>query len=169
MKSENRGINFHDKRSEFRQVDWPLGSKKNYFSELAQYFTKKSHNQRHDILVHGKKITLTVEKGTKRITHFLNPSLPVEENTKHQSSKSQVCSTCKVEITDISRVLIMRDKDGGPRLLCYHFFYPCWDMELLCQQYSNLVIDKVGFSIPENMSLKQRSLEDLQRNHEFWI
>ena len=59
----------HDKRSEFRQVDWPLGSKKNHFSELAQYFTKKSHNQKHNILVHGKEITLTVEKGTKRITH----------------------------------------------------------------------------------------------------
>ncbi len=159
----------HDKRSEFRQVDWPLGSKKNCFLELAQYFTKKSHNHKHDILVHGKQITLTVEKGTKRVTHILNPSLPVEESTKHQSSKSHVCSTCKVEITDISRVLIMRDVDGGPRLLCYHFFYPCWDMELLCQQYSELVIDRVGFSIPENMPIKQSSINDLQTNENLWI
>jgi hypothetical protein len=126
----------HKKNLESKQANVPLGSKENYYEDLVSHFTKKSNNHKCDILVHGKQITLTVEKGTKRIS---------------------------------SRVLIMRDKDGGPRLLCFHFFYPCWDMELLCQQYPNLVIEKTSFSIPENMSLKPSSIESLQTNQDLWI
>lgn len=149
------------KRSELEQADWPLGSKVNCYPELAQYFTKKPYNQKHDVLVHGKQITLTIEKGTKTIPHVLNSSFLSEKDTKHQSSKSHVCSTCKKEITDIARILIMRDRDGGPRLLSFHYFFPCWDMELLCQQYPNLRIDKVGFSIPENMAIKENSVKSM--------
>ena len=156
-------------RSKLRPSDWPLGSEKNWHQGLEQYFTKKSHDQKHDILAHSKQITLIVEKGTKRITHVLNTHLPVEKTTKHYSEQKHVCSTCKEEITDISRVLIMRDRDGGPRLLCFHFFFPCWDMELLCQQYPNLIIDKTGFSIPENIEMKKSSLNDMEKNIEFWI
>ena len=149
------------KRSVLQQADWPLGSKVNCYPELAQYFTKKPQNQKHDILIHGKQTTLTVEKGTKTIPHILNPSLLVEKDTENLSSKSHVCSTCKEEITDIARVLIMRDRDGGPRLLSFHYFFPCWDMKLLCQQYPNLVIDKLGFSIPENISIMGSSMKNM--------
>ncbi len=62
----------------------------------------------------------------------------------------------------------MRDKDGGPRLLCFHFFFPCWDFDLLIQKYPNLVIDHAGFSIPENIRMKESSIRDLQKNLEFW-
>jgi len=157
-----------NKIPKLQQADWPLGSKTNCFSELAQYFTKKSHNHKHDILVHGRQITLTIEKGTKTIPHILNPSLLAEKDTKNQASKSHVCSTCKEEITDIARVLIMRDRDGGPRLLSFHYFFPCWDMELLCQQYPNLLIDKLGFSIPENISIKENSMKNMLENLDWW-
>ena len=96
--------------------------------------------------------------------------LPVEKNTKHYSSEKHVCSTCKEEIdSEISRILIMCDIDGGPRLLCFHFFFPCWDFELLCQKYPNLVIEKVGFSITENVLIKESSIKDMQENLSFWI
>ena len=149
------------KRSELEQADWPLGSKVNCYPMLAQYFTKKPHNQKHDVLVHGKQITLTVEKGTKTISHVLNSSSLEEKDTKQQSSTSHVCSTCKKEIPDISRILIMRDRDGGPRLLFFHYFFPCLDMKLLCQQYPKLTIDKLGFGIPENMAIKENSVKSM--------
>jgi hypothetical protein len=160
-------INFAHKRSKLKQADWPLGSKESWHQDLAQFFTKKSYDQKHDILTHNKKITLIVEKGTQRITHDLNPYL-VEKTTKSYSSEKHVCSTCKEEVTDISRVLLMRDKDGAPRLLCYHYFFPCWDMELFCQQYPNFIIDKAGFSIPENIQMKENSVKDMQENLELW-
>ena len=97
------------------------------------------------------------------------PLLPGETTGIHHSSEKHVCSTCKEEIVDISRVLIMRDRDGGPRLLCFHFFYPCWDMELLCQKYPNLIIDRTGLSFPENLVMSKSSIKKIQKNQEFWI
>ena len=94
--------------------------------------------------------------------------LPGEITNIHHSSEKHVCSTCKEEIIDISRVLIMRDRNCGPRLLCFHFFYPCWDTELLFQQYPNLIIDRVGFSFPENLMSKS-SIKKIQKNQELWI
>ncbi|MDX1442115.1 MAG: hypothetical protein R3237_06625, partial [Nitrosopumilaceae archaeon] len=79
------------------------------------------------------------------------------------------CDTCDQEIGhNISRTLLMRDKDEGPRLLCFHFFYPCWDFKLLVQKYPNLVIDKTGFSIPQTTPLKTNSIKNMQNNLDFW-
>lgn len=149
----------HDlsEKTVLKQVDWPLSSK-----NLHQ-------NPKMDILAHSKEITLIVEKGTKRTTHILNPNLPIKINRKHNSAEKHVCDTCREEInSEISRVLIMRDKDGGPRLLCLHFFFPCWDLDLICQKYPNLIIDKTAFSIPENIHIKESSIKDMQQNIEFW-
>lgn len=87
---------------------------------------------------------------------------------KDNSSESHVCNTCIKEIVDISRILIMRDKDLGPHLMFFHFFYPCWDWELLCQQFPNLKIDQVGFSFPESMDMSEDSIQKLKSRLELW-
>ena len=88
----------------------------------------------------------------------------------NNSVSRHVCSTCKEEIdSEISRILIMRDIDGGPRLLCFHFFFPCWSFELLCKKYPDLIIDKAGFSIPVNILIKKNSIKNMQKNLELWI
>jgi len=89
--------------------------------------------------------------------------------TINDKFKKHVCNTCKEDILDISRVLIMRDIDYGPRLLCFHFFFPCWDMELLCQQYPNLKIDRVGFSFPEKMAISENSIRKMKTNQKLWV
>ncbi|HUU47696.1 MAG TPA: hypothetical protein VMW55_02810 [Nitrosopumilaceae archaeon] len=94
---------------------------------------------------------------------------PIEKNTRYHSFEKQVCSSCKEEIgSEISRIMIMRDIDRGPRLFCFHFFFPCWDFKLLCQKYPKLTLDIVGFSIPENVLIKERSIKDMQKNIKFW-
>ena len=139
-------------RTKLKQADWPLCSKSNMVQN-PENNTKKPHS----------KLTILP-------TRFSGKSnIPKPVTTIDYPLEKHVCSTCKVEIPDISRVLLMRDIDGGPRLLCFHYFFPCWDMELLCQQYPNLVIDRIGFSIPENIQMKQSSIEDLQRNQDLWI
>jgi hypothetical protein len=144
------------KRTKLKPADWPLSSKNPHQS------------LKHDMLAHSKEITLIVEKGTKRSSCVRNLRSLVEKNTEFYSSEKHVCDTCKEEILDISRILIMRDKDSGPRLLFYHFFFPCWDMNLLCQQYPNLVIDRIGFSFNEDVQIKQSSIEHMQKNFELW-
>jgi len=173
-------------RNKSTQVNWPLSSSPSLPQNLAQYFTKKQtrqkligmrgtgsfwtgDNTKLDVLVRSKSTSLLVEKGTKRITHILDANLPLEKTNNQYSTEKHVCSTCKEEInSEISRVLIMRDKDGGPRLLLFHFFFPCWDMNLLCQKYPNLIIDKLGFSFPENITMTESSMKDMQKNPEFW-
>ena len=115
------------------------------------------------------KTSVVCPKTAKRISFEDRIYLSCEKNTKHYSLEKHVCDTCKEEIHDISRVLIMRDKNDGPRLLCFHYFFPCWDMQLLCQQYPNLIIDMVGFSFPENMRMKESSIKDMQEKLEMWI
>ena len=93
----------------------------------------------------------------------------LEKNTNHYSVEKHVCNTCDQEIdSEISRILIMRNIDGGPRLLCFHFFFPCWDLELLVQKYPNLTIDKVAFSFPENWMINENSISDMKKNLEYW-
>jgi hypothetical protein len=140
-------------RTKLKLADWPLCSKSNTDQNLEQNTRKKPHS----------KLTILPTRSSGKCK-IPKPIIP-----KTQSSEIHVCDTCKEEIPDISRVLLMRDKDGGPRLLCFHYFFPCWDMELLVQRYPNLKIDKVTFSVPENILMKQSSIEDLQRNHNLWI
>jgi hypothetical protein len=95
--------------------------------------------------------------------------LPKENVRRHYSSEKHVCSTCKTEIgSEISRIMITNDIDGSPRLFCFHFFFPCWDMRYFCQKYQNLTIERAGFSIPENITIKEKSMKDLQKNLEYW-
>ena len=139
-------------RTKLKQADWPLCSKSNVDQTLTQKTRKKSNS--------NLTILPTRSSGKCKIQKQIISQVP--------SSEKHVCDTCKEEIPNISRVLLMRDVDGGPRLLCFHYFFPCWDMELLCQQYPNFVIDKAGFSIPENMSIKESSLIEMQSNLDYW-
>ncbi len=140
-------------RTKLKLADWPLCSKSNTDQNSEQNTRKKPHS----------KLTILPTRSSDKC------NVPKPITPKTQPSEIHVCDTCKEEIPDISRVLLLRDKDGGPRLLCFHYFFPCWDMELLCQQYPNLKIDRIAFSVPENISMKQSSLEDLQRNQNLWI
>jgi len=36
-------------------------------------------------------------------------------------------------------------------------------------KYPNLVIDKTAFSIPENMSIKESFIKDMQNNIDLWV
>jgi len=95
--------------------------------------------------------------------------LAIGKKTKHYSLEKHVCSTCKKDIdSEISRFVITHNKDWGPRLFCFHFFFPCWDWELFCQKYPNLIIEKAGFSFPEKMMMKEDSINDMQKNPEYW-
>jgi len=139
-------------RTKLKQADWPLCSKANPHQNITPCITKKSHSKL-TILPTRLSVKCKIQKPVTAKTH---------------SSEKHVCDTCKEEIPDISRVLLMRDIDGGPRLLCFHYFSPCWDMALLCQQYPNFAIEKAGFSIPENIQLKESSITELQKNVDLW-
>jgi hypothetical protein len=62
----------------------------------------------------------------------------------------------------------MRNIDRGPRLFFFHFFFPCWDFKTLCQKHPKLFIDKAGFSIPQELSIKDKSMNEMKQKFELW-
>lgn len=165
---------------------WPLSSNQNNNRQIERYISKDSirtqiiYNRGTDsfytekslpsrTLFKSKVIEVTIQRGTKRIKHSLNSSFNEEQSVVYPVIGKHVCDTCKAEIGhEISRIILMRDIDGGPRVLCFHFFFPCWDMELLCQKYPNLIIDKLRFSFPKKMKLDHNTMKELQNNLDFW-
>ncbi|MBI5859713.1 MAG: hypothetical protein HZB73_03240 [Nitrosarchaeum sp.] len=111
--------------------------------------------------------TIIVEKGTKRIQVRVHPI--IKKNSQTDRVQKIVCNTCNEEIgSDICKVLVMRNKDDSPHVFHYHFFFPCWDFELLCKKYPNLTLDRVGVSIPENILMNESAIEKLKNNFDFW-
>lgn len=105
-----------------------------------------------------------------RIIKFEDTSAFSKENVERRhSSEKHVCSICKTKIgSEISRIIITNDRDGGPRMFCFHFFFPCWDMQYFCQKYQNLTIVRAGFSFPENIMISENAIKDLQKNLIYW-
>lgn len=80
------------------------------------------------------------------------------------------CDTCKEEIGyNISKILILENKDGGRKFLSFHFFFPCWDIDFLCQKYPNMTIDRMGFSFPQDMTISKNSISKIKKNLEYWV
>lgn len=96
-------------------------------------------------------------------------SFPIKNGYSNYSEKHQ-CNTCKQEIgSEISRIVMMQNKDGGPSLFFFHFFFPCWDFNLICQKHPNLIIERAGFSIPENIVLKESTITEMEKNLDLWV
>ena len=117
--------------------------------------------------VYNNLQTIIIEKGTKRIRVRVHPV--IKKDTQTNRVQKLVCNTCNEEIgSDICKVLVMRNKDDSPQALHYHFFFPCWDFEILCKRYPNWAIDRVGVSIPENIFMTESAISNLQNNLDFW-
>lgn len=110
--------------------------------------------------------TMVIEKGTKRIRVRMQPI--TKKNTQTDRVQKIVCNACNHEIkSEVCKVVVMCDRDNNPQVFHYHFFFPCWDFEMLCKRYTNLTLEKVGVSIPENILMTENATRDLN-NVDFW-
>jgi hypothetical protein len=126
--------------------------------------SKISKNFKEKIM--GQKRLLSSSKLSERSSHD-HPSVKI--HTEIQSTEKLVCDTCKKEMDEeICRIVITSNVDGGPQFFSFHFFAPCWDFEDFCQKNNNLALDRMLFNIPENMSMSENSIKELQTNLSFW-
>ena len=83
---------------------------------------------------------------------------------------SRICDTCQTEINDdLCRFCILKDVDDNPRVLHFHYFFPCWDFEMFCQKYPNLEFIRGGFDCDEKISCNPQFVKNLQSNLEMWL
>ena len=166
------------------KVQWPFSSQMNsnqYSSVMKPKVVKlvgmrgttsfmKKDSPKLDVQTNGRKTRLTINRGTQKIKHDSLSTHEMPEAKNHLSSVNHICDSCDTNIeSEISRVLILCDLDGGPRLVFTHFFAPCWNLGKLLKKYGNFRIEKMSFSFPENMSMKDESIRKMQTKFDFWI
>ena len=96
----------------------------------------------------------------------LNQGLIFEE----KYPRKPLCNVCLREMNDpIYRMVIFQDKENNPILKNFHFFFPCWDLEFICQKYSDYKITKLGFSCEKSILKNYNKVRNLQRNLSMWI
>ena len=98
--------------------------------------------------------------------HGAKQGLIFDENLQ----KSSVCNVCLREINEsIHRIVIFQDKDKNPSVKRFHYFFPCWDMDYICQKYLDHKIVKVGFSCEKTILNNHKQVRNLQRNLSLWV
>jgi hypothetical protein len=90
--------------------------------------------------------------------------LVFEEN----SYNTPICDVCLRKIDEsIHRLVIFQDNEKNPKVKRFHFFFPCWDMNHICQNYTNQKIIRVGFSCESDI-LNNEKIKKLQKNFSLW-
>ena len=84
--------------------------------------------------------------------------------------EKQICATCNCKIQDsFSRIVNIIDMPGNLTVLYYHYFFPCWDFDLICQTFPNYKIDSAGFSFDSEVLPDPKKLRNMKKNMDLWV
>ena len=85
------------------------------------------------------------------------------------SHKEIICDNCLKIIEFLpARTVIMKSKKGKVLNLHFHYFFPCWDFEHLCQRFPEYDLVNLGF-ICDSDYLTTRNFKNLRKNEDLWI
>lgn len=86
------------------------------------------------------------------------------------SVKPTFCYTCKSPISDLPyRFLIVKDRYMKHKLLPFHYFFPCWDIDYVCQNLTEHEIFKAGFCYEQSILKNPKSIRNLKQNFDLWV
>ena len=79
------------------------------------------------------------------------------------------CHTCKTRIENLPfRFLIVHDDFKNESLLEFHYFYPCWDVNYICNNLPGLKIVKAGFCYDDYILKNPKKINNIKRNVDLW-
>jgi len=88
---------------------------------------------------------------------------------KENLQSNHFCGVCLTEINDsIHRIVIFQDKEKNPIVKRFHYFFPCWDLDYMCQNYMGYKIAKLAFSCEKTILNNHKQVRNLQRNLSLW-
>jgi hypothetical protein len=79
------------------------------------------------------------------------------------------CVTCMAKIEFLPyRIISLADQSDIPKVLHFHFFYPCWDLDLIFQQFVDHEIISLAFSCDEKILENPLILRNMKKNLDLW-
>jgi len=84
--------------------------------------------------------------------------------------KKSICHTCKSSIDELpSRFLIIKDKIFRKhKLIHFHYFFPCWDIDYVCKNLGEYEIFKAGFHCDESILKNPKAVNNMRKNGDLW-
>ena len=81
-----------------------------------------------------------------------------------------VCDTCEKRFDDMPyRVIVLKDKEGEPIVVYFHYFFPCWDVNLLSDKFPDCKIVDIGFNLDtKDIPKNANKLKNLKQNFDLW-
>ena len=105
----------------------------------------------------------------QKLVSIKTPILHISKTPIHHTSKTPTCYICKSAIDDLTyRFLIVKDKFHKHKLLPFHYFSPCWDVNYICQNLGEYKIHKAGFSCDQSIKKNPKAINNLRKNYDLW-
>jgi len=80
-----------------------------------------------------------------------------------------ICYTCKSFIQDLPyRFLIVKDMVKKHKLLPFHYFFPCWDVNYVCQNLTEYQIFRAGFCCERSIKKTPKVINNFRKNSDLW-
>jgi len=88
---------------------------------------------------------------------------------KEDGEDMPICDTCMSKIDSTPyRIVSLADGTDIPKVCHFHYFYPCWDLDLFFQRYTDNQIISVGFSCDREILEKPLIVRNMKQNLDLW-
>lgn len=88
---------------------------------------------------------------------------------KEDHDDMPICETCRSKIEFLPyRIVSLADHEDIPKVLHFHYFYPCWDLDLLFQRFIDHKIISLAFSCDEKILENPLIIRNMKNNPDLW-
>ena len=103
------------------------------------------------------------------MSKLINSKLVTKKTPIVQTNDLPFCHTCNSLIYDLPyRFLVIEDRNYKHEMLSFHYFFPCWDVDYVCQNLTDHRIFKAGFVCDSSIKKNLAVLNNFKKNLDLW-
>ncbi|MGD8638583.1 MAG: hypothetical protein PVG43_06765 [Nitrosopumilaceae archaeon] len=103
------------------------------------------------------------------MSQLLNKKTVTKKSPIFQPGKNSFCYTCKAPIYDLPyRFLVVKNQQNKHKMISFHYFFPCWDIDFVCKHLEDLKIAKAGFICDSSIKKTPKIISNYKKNLDLW-